>query len=819
VSGLAQQLGLGAPGAKISDGLSANGTKIAYQLANASGRTVAGPPGADLTLTSSNLTATLDYGAMPPTLGLRLTTGVGVGLTADGFVAKLLGGGGGAASATVTVGVDTTNGVTFQAGTKHRIDLPGSLSVPGVDLHGLELEIPTDRPTTFELTGTLAGQLGPIAAVIEGAGVRIAVDPTKLLGGQQPVALAVRPPTGAGLRVDAGLVRGGGFVAVHDGEYGGALDLKLGPIELKAIGLVGTSPFSLVLVLSVEFIPAIQLSFGFTLNAVGGLLALERTIATDALRHSIHDHTADKLLFPEDPVATAPTILDLLGAIFPVQPGAFVVGPLLEIGWGAPVSYVTARVGVVLALPDPKVILIGAVRVAVPLPDAAIIDLRAELYGEITPDHLLFLVSLSGSRVAGFSLSGDFGVLIGFGNNPDFAFSAGGFHPHYPPPGELSGMRRVHVDLSPPALVTLRAEAYLALTANSFQLGCRVELKAEVAGVGAEGHLQFDALVKWAPRFSFEIDLSAGVSLYAFGESFASVDLHLHLEGPGPWVAHGTASVSVLLFDVDFELGPITWGDSNNPPAKAISPQDLVREKLSLGGAWAARLPPGTDTLVRLRDLGALADVVVDPLGALEARQQAVPLEITIDRVGRNPVTVRRVNLAAPTVGGLAAKAVSAAKDLFAPGEFLDLTNDDTLSRPGFEPFSSGVVIAGADTALFGTPSDTLYEWDTVFPPKKLPRLKMAFTSMVAAHAAILSTGPAGKGITATGANPYVAATVTDPVALAHSGQARIRSVHDLTPVAGAPDGPMTTTEAARIVAELAASGVVAQVVGAGVGR
>ena len=187
--------------------------------------------------------------------------------------------------------------------------------------------------------------------------------------------------------------------------------------------------------------------------------------------------------------------------------------------------------------------------------------------------------------------------------------------------------------------------------------------------------------------------------------------------------------------------------------------------------------------------------VVVHPLGALEARQQALPLETTIDRVGRNPVTVNRVNLGAPSVGGLPAKAVSASTDLFAPGEFLDLSNDEKLSRPGFEPFPSGVVIAGADTDLYGTPSDTSYQWDTVFPPKKLPRTWMLQTSMLGVHAAILSSGAAGKAYVASG-NPY--AVEAEKVVLAHPGQSHVRSVRDLAPIAGAPDGPLTTTEAAR---------------------
>ena len=31
------------------------------------------------------------------------------------------------------------------------------------------------------------------------------------------------------------------------------------------------------------------------------------------------------------------------------------------------------------------------------------------------------MVSLAGSRIAGFTISGDFGLLIGYGDDPDFA--------------------------------------------------------------------------------------------------------------------------------------------------------------------------------------------------------------------------------------------------------------------------------------------------------------------------------------------------------------------------------------------------------------
>jgi hypothetical protein len=119
-------------------------------------------------------------------------------------------------------------------------------------------------------------------------------------------------------------------------------------------------------------------------------------------------------------------------------------------------------------------------------------------------------------------------------------------------------------------------------------------------------------------------------------------------------------------------------------------------------------------------------------------------------------------------------------------------------------------VLAGAQTALFGTPSSTSYEWDTVFPPD-LSRNLAKFTSLTGSVGAVLAVGPAA--ITATPGNPYAAAA--DPIVLADPGQARVRSVRDLSVLSGVTAAPMTTADAARLAAGIGAS---AQYVTAGVG-
>ncbi|MDQ6688612.1 MAG: hypothetical protein M3Z50_13620 [Actinomycetota bacterium] len=795
-TGLAAQLAL-FPGGDLAGAVTVSGTTVEVTFGNPAGRDVG-----VFQISASSMAASLNW-TQPTSLTVQLSTDLEVGLVPDGFVRTLVPTAQGHSHVVVTV--DAVKGVTLGQGSTRRAPLPGSFDIGPVKVRDFALETSLDGGVpSFALTVTISGVIGPVSAVVSGAGAALTLDAAAIRSGAaSPATTGPHAPTGAGLELNAGPIHGGGYISHSGTTYGGALDLALGPIEISAFGLIDTEPFSMVVVLAVRFTPGIQLSFGFTLNAVGGLVGINRVISTTALRAGLHAHTIDALLFPPDAAAAAPHILQALQTSFPAQPGGFVVGPMLELGWGTPVSLITARIGVLLSLPDPTVIILGALRMALPTADAAIIDVRAELYGEITADHILVLVSLSGSKIAGFPIGGDFGLLIGYGDNPDFALSAGGFHPHYKPPAELVGMRRVSIDLSPPAILTMRAEAYVALTTSSVQLGAFVQVGAQVGPVGADGHLSFDALVRWAPRFAFEIDLSAGISLYALGMSFASVDLSLHLEGPGAWIAHGTASVSLLFFDVDLEVGPLTWGDDPPPPPDAVSAVDIVVEALGHPTAWRSTPPGQGDRVARLREVNVAGHIVVHPLGSFEVRQTRVPLETTIAKVGPHPTAENRVNLGEPLVDGRSVAAVSETTDRFAPGQFLDLTDDQKLSTPAFEDLPSGMRFTGVGGDTFGTPSGSTYQWRTVYPEEELEeRLELVWFA-VDLLAPILAAGPAGRAVSRrVGAYDVL----REPIRIADAGTVRLAESTTLAQAAGVATGTMTTTAANAVLADLALS-------------
>ena len=127
------------------------------------------------------------------------------------------------------------------------------------------------------------------------------------------------------------------------------MQLAVFSISVTAIALIdtklpgGAKGFSFLVIITGEF-PPIQLSFGFTLNGLGGIFGIERTLVIDALRDAVLHHSLDHILFAKDPIAHANEIISDLRAIFPPAQDEFVFGPMAKLGWGTP-TLVDAELG------------------------------------------------------------------------------------------------------------------------------------------------------------------------------------------------------------------------------------------------------------------------------------------------------------------------------------------------------------------------------------------------------------------------------------------------------------------------------------------
>ncbi|MCA9298399.1 MAG: hypothetical protein KDA28_04995, partial [Phycisphaerales bacterium] len=337
------------------------------------------------------------------------------------------------------------------------------------------------------------------------------------------------------------------------------------------------------------------------------------------------------------------------------------------------------------------------------------------------------------------------------------------------------------------------------LTSNSLQFGAGIRLKAKLGPAKGEAWLTLDALFKWSPRFYFEVRISAGISISVFGVDVFGVDFKGTLKGTTPWTIEGHASISLLFWDFDFDLGPFTWGDKDTSSLPTVSPRAIIAEALTDPDAWTMELPPNTDTFIELIEDNE-TPLLVHPLGALEVKQLKAPLETTIDRIGSSKVSESRVHLASPTVQGVAANVVSHAEDRFAPGQFIKLKDEEQVSRAAFETMPAGMRVAASSGASFGPSSSVALEWETAFPKEPgLQRVRSRLALTGRARRVALRTSRVAQARRLR-SNPYLGGT--DPVTIADSAMREVRRRDDLGAVLEAPKA-MTATHAASLIQSL----------------
>lgn len=555
------------------------------------------------------------------------------------------------------------------------------------DVDPLAVELSTE--TAIDFAGRLPGLSIGIERAIVAAGLEIGFREGTVV--VEP-HFWFTPPQGARAALELAAITGGGYLRrSSNGEWAGALAASLGPLDatgLFIIGQIGGST-SFIAVLGARFTPGLPLGFGFEITGLGGLVGVNRRADTDLIRYRLAGGGAGNVLFCDDPIRNAPTVLGDLDSFFPAADGQIVVGPTFQLSWISPI--VRADVAVIMQLPGPsKVAILGTLRVLIGANESlALLFMRMDFIGEVDLERKLisFDAQLVNSHAMGvFRLTGGIAMRIDLGNNPYVLLTIGGFHPRFDPgPLNLPAIPRVGAALNAPVGLFVRLEMYTAFTPNTLQAGALVQAGMRLGPLSAEGHFRFDALITFKP-FTFDIEFSAGFAIRVFGETFGSITVSGRITGPGPLVIHAQASVKVLLVRVrgsaTFELGARN-GDSVVTVASVIdelADEITRRENLHSDGA---------DPSIQLRTDIPRPDAsnVVSPVGPLVWTQKRVPLDTDIDKFE-----------GAPLIGdGHRVSATSsidnvAEQEWFSPGSFTaGLDASRSLNSATFERHSAGM--------------------------------------------------------------------------------------------------------------------------------
>lgn len=501
----------------------------------------------------------------------------------------------------------------------------------------------------------------------------------------------------------------------------------------------GTEGFSLLIIITAEFIP-IQLGFGFTLNGVGGILGLNRTMNLEPLRLGVFDGSLNSILFPADIVANAQRIINDIKRIFPPRQDQFVFGPMAKLGWGTP-TLVSVELGIIIVVPNPVLLaVLGVMRLNLPTEEAAIIYIQINFLATIDFEKKQFTLdaSLFNSRILTFALTGDMAIRIYWGDNANFLFTVGGFHPAYtPPPMGLPSMRRLAIVIFS-GNPDLRAESYLAITSNTFQFGCKLSLLVSAGPASLKGYLSFDALIQFNP-FMFIVEIGAMLAVRIFGADMLSIRLRFVLEGPSPWHAYGEGNISISFFFFDISITvhfDVTFGEDRRKTLPPIEVFDPLLDAFRKAANWRASLPANTNLLVALREIPVeeMADkLILHPFGILEVTQKVAPLDMDINKFGANsPLEDHRYfNIKSLLIGTetFGSDRLDVLKEQFAPAQFREMKDADKLSSQSFSPMPGGVRLKGSDKlkSSYVTALEVVYE--VIYIPEKRPVRLWKFAS------------------------------------------------------------------------------------------
>ena len=684
--------------------------------------------------------------------------------------------------------VDSTPRISVEGGAGLEVTIPIRTSTP--KLQGLHLYLalrnrkdgdPPDAPAlTFEASTGFGTKLGDFTASVDRLGVVLPHSPHAL-----PGVPWLKLPNSVGIGIDTAGVKGGGFILFdpEHGRYAGAFSLTFAQWTIAAFGLVTDLPhgYSLLVVLSVEWPTAIPGPFGIGIKGIGGVLGHNHGADVGALQNSMRTGAVNTILFPRDPATAAPKILTTLGNIFPVREGSSLIGIGLKLTWsGGLVTLLAALISE--SGPAPRTIVLASMETVAPDRELPLVTIRWDAVGifDGTRPSVEIDGSLHDSNIAGLALTGDGAFRFHGGDDGVFLLAIGGFHPSYRPPASanLPPQRRLTVAL-PSGNPRLRLEQYYALTSNSIQLGAKLEVSARAGGFSAEALLSFDGIVQRHP-FHFEVDIQGRAAIRYDGSTLASVGLDLHVEGPHPWRVKGKASLSLFFFSISIPIH-YSSGDEEVGSVSQADAAALLTAALADPASWETTRPLGAAALVAVRPPGA-SGLAAHPAGRLGVRQSVLPLGVDVSHVGPAAIAPDRFDITTLTVNGTAAS-LDTVRAPFAAGEFVELSDDQKLSRPAFEPFLAGVSAGGA--AVSAGPvvaADLSYEQITLGPDGPLddtPPRHEALATLVA-HGALFGAAAASSirrddVVTALRANPLVALSdlthaVVDVATLAPAG-------------------------------------------------
>jgi hypothetical protein len=355
--------------------------------------------------------------------------------------------------------------------------------------------------------------------------------------------------------------------------------------------------------------------------------------------------------------------------------------------------------GVILELGNrTRLIVLGRVSAILPSEKTDLIRLQMNVVGFIDFDEKSISLDavLYDSRLVGkFPLTGSMALRINWGASKEFALSIGGFHPAFKPPPKFPTLERLAISFADSDSFRLRVEGYFAITANTIQWGARAELFAKAAGFSITGHIGYDVLIQFSP-FGFIADFHASVQLKRGSHNLFKISVEGELRGPRPLHLKGKATFEIFWCDFTIHVDHTFVSGEAPPKLPPVRVMDQLRAALDDPRNWTGQIGDVERAMVTLRSSQSATQIALHPLGKLSVKQTIVPLELQIAKFGSaTPADARLFKINTVSLNGKLTE-FAKEKDFFAPAQFLDLSDDEKLAAPSFEPMVAGMSVGTA---------------------------------------------------------------------------------------------------------------------------
>jgi large repetitive protein len=444
-------------------------------------------------------------------------------------------------------------------------------------------------------TVEVAGHLDRVKALLDGgvslAGLTVGLDDLSVsLPWRRPWDLADWRLDLAGLAIgyDSGGISVAGGLRRRPGpapDYVGLVLVKAAQLGVTAVAgyaEIPEAPGSSRTYTSFFIFAAVSFTLGgppaFFVTGLGGGAGLNRRLVLPAEVVDVPRFPLVAAMDPTSPFATNPMgALDTLGPTFPPERGTFWFAAGVRF-----TSFVLVESIAVLSVEvgdgGTEVALLGLSRMDLPNREFALarveLALRArfssregvlKVEGQLTDNS--YLLNPQCRLTGGFAFVMFFkGSLAG-----QFVLTLGGYHPRFARPAAFPPVPRLGFDWHVSSNVTVKGEAYFALTATCVMAGGRLEAAYKTSTVWASFTAGVDAIVSWDPFFydvTVYVRVSAGVDIrvcffHCFRVRFScSIGAELHVFGPE---IRGTAKLDLDVTSVTVRFGPSGETNSREP--------------------------------------------------------------------------------------------------------------------------------------------------------------------------------------------------------------------------------------------------------------